>query len=184
MDPLRNNRIHLHGTLGSGKSYLLAALVCLLKREGRRVVYVPDCYELLLCEPAALYMLPAMYSAFHNDSLLGDQIKELVEIFFGKNRTDVKLEWKMTMFSNLAAQVGYPILYIIDQTNALDEGAHDRVSKEKKAQVRRFLDGLSSANMKVSSSTANYVAARYDETRATSETRLEFAQGLNDVSTP
>jgi len=47
MNAMQNNRLHLHGTLGAGKS--LAGLVCQLQREGIRVVYLPDYYELLLC---------------------------------------------------------------------------------------------------------------------------------------
>lgn len=39
MKAMQNNRLHLHGTLWAGKSYLLAGLVCQLQREGVRVVY-------------------------------------------------------------------------------------------------------------------------------------------------
>jgi len=36
----------LQGSLGSGKSHILAALACLLVKEGRRVVYLPDAKRL------------------------------------------------------------------------------------------------------------------------------------------
>jgi len=43
--------LYVYGTSGPGKSHLLAALVCHLIREGKRIFYVPDCSRLLL-EPA------------------------------------------------------------------------------------------------------------------------------------
>lgn len=36
-------QIYLYGTSGSGKSHILAALVCRLIHEGKRVLYVPGC---------------------------------------------------------------------------------------------------------------------------------------------
>lgn len=182
MNAIQDNRLHLHGTLGTGKSHLLAALVCQLQREGMRVVYVPDCYELLLCEPPALYIIPSLYSAFYQDPVLGERVKELTQSFFEEGHTQEDLERGMIMFCNLAAQVGRAILWVIDQANALDDGELDRVSNLKKMQTRRLLDGLSSKHMKVASSTANYSAAKYDETRATSEARFNLYLGLDDVS--
>ena len=182
MNAMQCNRLHLHGTLGAGKSYLLAALVCQLQREGVRVVYLPDCYELLLCEPPVLYILPSLYSAFYQDPVLGRKVNELAQTFFEKGRTREDLEWGMTMFCNLAAQVERPILWVVDQANALDDGEYDRVSSVKKIQTRGLLDGLSSKHMKLSSSTANYSAAEYDQMRATSESRINLYLGLDDVS--
>ena len=182
MNAMQNNRLHLHGTLGAGKSYLLAGLVCQLQREGMSVVYLPDCYELLLCEPSVLYILPSLYSAFYQDPVLGVKVKELAQSCFEKGRTREDLEWGMIMFCNLAAQVGRPILWVVDQANALDDGDYDRVSNAKKMQTRRLLDGLSSKHMKLASSTANYSAAKHDQVRATSESRINLYLGLDDVS--
>ena len=36
-----------YGTHGAGKSYILAALTCLLFVEGVKIVYLPDCREML-----------------------------------------------------------------------------------------------------------------------------------------
>ncbi|KAF8416478.1 hypothetical protein BGX38DRAFT_1147612 [Terfezia claveryi] len=181
MNAMQNNRLHLHGTLGAGKSYLLAGLVCQLQREGMRVIYLPDCYELLLCEPPALYILPSLYLAFYQDPVLGDKVKELTRFFFEKGRTQEDLEWDMIMFCNLAAQVERPIIWVIDQANALDDGEYDRVNNVKKTQTRRFLDRLSSKHMKLASSTANCSAAKHDEIMATSESRFNLYLGLDDI---
>lgn len=184
MNALQNNRLHLQGTLGSGKSYLLAGLVCQLQREGMRVVYLPDCYELLLCEPSVLYILPSLYCAFYQDPVLGRNVKELTQSFFEKGRTWRDLEREMVMFCNLAAQVERHILWVVDQANALDDGEHDRVRNEKKMQTCRLLDGLSSKHMKLECSTGNYSAAKHDQVRATSESQISLYMGLNEVSFP
>src|SRR5205085_9980211 len=42
-----DERIYFYGSSGSGKSHILAALACLLIRQGKRVVYVPDCGTLV-----------------------------------------------------------------------------------------------------------------------------------------
>ncbi|KAF8539196.1 hypothetical protein BDD12DRAFT_633437, partial [Trichophaea hybrida] len=64
----------LHGTLGAGKSYLLAALACLLNKEGAKVVYLPDCREMMgdTCE----YLRSALRLTFtgneRHDAFLAD----------------------------------------------------------------------------------------------------------------
>ena len=185
INPKQQRRLHLHGTLGAGKSHLLAALVCLLKKQGTIVVYLPDCYELLMAEPPCLYVLTALFMAFHNDMHLAKEISNLAQGVLAKDYNYVRLEWEVTVFCNLAAQLGKTIYFIVDQTNVLDDGVSpdDRVSIEKKSQVRKLLDGISSNHIKISSSTANYRAAKCDEFRATSEERVNLYTGLDDVST-
>jgi hypothetical protein len=61
--------LYLYGTSGSGKSHLLAALVYHLIREGKRVIYLPDCSTLLL-EPAQT-IWAALTFAFYDSAVLG-----------------------------------------------------------------------------------------------------------------
>ncbi|RPB21073.1 hypothetical protein L211DRAFT_459528 [Terfezia boudieri ATCC MYA-4762] len=132
-------------------------------------------------ENAVQYIIQSLYSAFYQDPVLGERVKELTQSFFEKGHTQEDLEWRMIMFCNLAVQVERPILWVIDQANALDDGELDRVSNLEKMQTRRLLDGLSSKHMKVASSTANYSAAKYDGIRATSESRFNLYLGLDDI---
>jgi DNA replication protein DnaC len=39
--------LHIHGTMGYGKSHILTVLAGLLSRLGKRTVYLPDCRWLL-----------------------------------------------------------------------------------------------------------------------------------------
>jgi hypothetical protein len=41
-------RLYIQGTMGFGKSHILAALACLLYRQGKVVVFIPDVRALLL----------------------------------------------------------------------------------------------------------------------------------------
>ena len=182
MDPRQRKRLHLHGTLGAGNSYLLAALACQLRKENYCVVYLPDCYEMLMCEPSAIYILPALYAAFCEDVKLGVRVQALYRTILDQTFDPSRLNWELLVFSNVAAQMKKYILFIVDQANALGDGTDHRVSNDKKGEIRQLLDGLSSRHMKLSSSTANYVAAQHDEFRATSERRVTLCRGLNEVS--
>ncbi|KAF8430900.1 hypothetical protein BGX38DRAFT_1230439 [Terfezia claveryi] len=55
----------LHGTVGAGKSHLLAAITCLLIKEGHKVVYLPDCRSLL--KNTFGYLRSALRLTFHKD---------------------------------------------------------------------------------------------------------------------
>ncbi|KAI5792571.1 hypothetical protein DFH27DRAFT_654987 [Peziza echinospora] len=180
MNPRQGKRVHLYGTLGSGKSHLLAALVCMLRKEGLRVVYLPDCYELLISNPPGWYVLKALYATFRHDVDLGHYVFALNQERLSGDPT--RLEQKILAFCNIAADLGKPIIFIVDQANALDDSTegHDRVSNDKKSSVRALLDGMSAEHMKISSSTANYLVAKHDQFRATSETRMTLDGGLDD----
>ena len=181
MNTKQQKQLHIHGTLGAGKSYLLAALVSLLWKEGARVVYVPDCYELLMSEPPVSYLISSLSSCFCNDAELGPEIRKLSHILLDKAYDSTRLEWQVLTFCNLAAKVQKHILFVIDQANALDDSQDDRVSNKKKMEVRKLLDGLSSNHMKISSSTTTYTAARYDQFRATSGRGMNLNMGMDDV---
>ena len=45
---MQNNRLYLHGTLGAGKSHVIAALECLIRKAHPTIsiIYIPDCHEL------------------------------------------------------------------------------------------------------------------------------------------
>jgi hypothetical protein len=58
-------KLSLYGTIGYGKSYLLAALVCYLTVHGTRIVYIPDCRE--CCEEPLTYFQAAMLFTWADD---------------------------------------------------------------------------------------------------------------------
>ena len=130
-----------------------------------------------------MYIIPAVYAAFSSDLQLGKQARNFLKVIEDTNYNPQRLNWELQVFFNQAAAMGKHIMFIVDQANALDQGVHDRVTDKKKMEVRGLLDGFTVNHMKIASSTANYLAAKYDEFRATSEKQLTLLMGLNEVST-
>ena len=173
-DAARSMRYHgtrkyfLHGTLGSGKSYLLAALACLLTKQGMKVVYLPDCGEMM--GDAFEYLRAGLRLAFtgsaEHDALLA-------------NCEDTKGLLKICS----AVSSEYRLLFIVDQVNALDPGDEvtDRFSLDMKRSVRTLLDTITAKHMKISSSSGNYLHAIHDRYRQTGESRIYLYGGLNKV---
>ena len=63
---LHGRRLYfVHGTLGSGKSHMLAALACALIKSGKRVVYLLDCWGLL--KAPFRYLCSALQLTFAKD---------------------------------------------------------------------------------------------------------------------
>src|SRR5215813_2130876 len=91
------------GTIGYGKSHILAAMACYWLKKGEPVVYVPDCQELL--EDPINYLKPAFYLTFHNNQQAQREIAQcntLEEIKDFCNRSPMQF------------------YFIMDQWNALD----------------------------------------------------------------
>ena len=135
-----------------------------------------------MSEPPTHYIITALSIAFCDDIELAPQISALTRALDDEECDSGRLERKVVVFCHRAAQMNKTILFVVDQANALDDSTDDRVSNEKKRDVRKLLDGLSSQHLKISSSTANYRAAKHDECRATSEMRITLYRGLDDVS--
>jgi predicted ATPase len=71
----RFSRFYLYGTIGWGKSYMLAALVCFMVRRGKRVVYLPNCQQML--EHPVEYIKSALMFTFARDEAIQKQVSEL-----------------------------------------------------------------------------------------------------------
>jgi len=76
----------LYGTPGYGKSHLLAALVCYLAAQDVRVVYIPDCRELV--DEFIEYVRAAMLFAWADDITAQEEIMAL------KTEADIRLFFK------------------------------------------------------------------------------------------
>jgi hypothetical protein len=101
------SELYVHGTMGYGKSHILAALACLLRRRGRRIVYMPDCRWML--SDAVLYIKSALLCAFSDplSSTERDTIRDL-------SSYDEILDFCDGLQENR-------LCFIVDQINALDE---------------------------------------------------------------
>jgi hypothetical protein len=158
---------------------MIACLVATLKKEGVLVCYIPDAHELLLSDPPAAYMLEALLSTFEADE---PSLNKLKSLYDGTRVSEEALESNLRFFCGKAAARGDVIKFVVNQANALDDEYDDRISNDRKASVRTFLDGISHRHVKLESSTANYRAGKHDIGRNIGERRLTLNSGLDDVS--
>ena len=168
LDFNRSRMLYIHGSLGVGKSYILAALACLLKTQKRRVVYMPDTRAMLRFP--FRHMHSALLLAYADDTSSTEELRSATSLS------------DLVEFAEQSAATERAY-YIIDQLNALDvqDPSEDRNDNEKKAKVRNFFDELTTMHFRITSSSANYSHGVQDFTRVTGEERLSMNQGLSEV---
>ncbi|KAF8534790.1 hypothetical protein BDD12DRAFT_895078 [Trichophaea hybrida] len=139
--PIRASAIWLYGTMGYGKSHVLAALVCFLMKSGHRVLFLPDC-RAWLDEPET-YLLDAMKLTWADDLVTLrkiDRMKTLPEIIF----------FLQTIYRHQRVRV----IFIVDQMNALQTDPADPEFMNKD-ELRNVLRKSSHNNLRVFSNSAN-----------------------------
>ena len=163
------SRLYIQGTIGYGKSHILAVLVGFLSRKGKRVVYLPDCRELLA--RTMRYMQTALLCAFADPASSGvrDEIRAL------------KSSEEVVAFCEQHRST----YFIIDQINALDfeDANRDRVGNDRKKTAEKFLDELTYGQYRITSASANYKMAVHMGDKEISEKRLALMGGMSEVRT-
>jgi ABC-type glutathione transport system ATPase component len=160
----------LQGTLGSGKSHILAALACLLLKEGKRVVYLPDAR--VLATAVVEYTKEALQLAYADDQALFERIQVLLSIEdivqFALERSSQHEWWYL----------------ICDQMNALDHfpGTANTLSPAAQMEALRFILRLAHPHYFIWSASGNCREAPSDNPRQNSGgKRLLFREGYNRV---
>jgi hypothetical protein len=169
---LRNNRnsntLWVYGTKGYGKSHLLAALACYLTAQGERVVYVPDCRELLEYNPVANF-LAAILFAWADDDTARNQIITLDS-----------QESILHFFENYYQQKA---IFILDQMNGFAEEAEDGpqacIEKEK---IHAWLARCRGWCKAIYSCSANYRSLLYKTQRQNTIMEMNLQGGFTKVS--
>jgi energy-coupling factor transporter ATP-binding protein EcfA2 len=161
-------RLYIHGTMGYGKSHLLAVLAGLLSRSGKRTVYLPDCREFLANK--LRYMQTALLCAFADPSSSDerDRIRGL------ESQEDIIYFCDRQM----------PMYFIVDQMNALDrEDANmDTKDNERKAATQIFLNGLTYGQYRITSASASHRTAVHMAKKQTNDSKLALMGGMSEVS--
>jgi hypothetical protein len=177
---------YFHGTVGAGKSHLLAALACLLTRQGKIVVFIPDCNE-LLADPAG-YFAPALEFAYGNKDLP----PRLQALLLPAPDESTTLE-RLTQFCSHVTENGDRPLFIVDQANALEdaednddpleeaESETQRFDNYRKQVVRSFLRACTAPHTMLAGCTPNCQHPQPDRYSETSGKPIDLYGGLNDV---
>ena len=162
-------RLYIQGTMGFGKSHILAALACLLYRQGNVVVFIHDVRALLL-DPLP-YIKSALLCTFAGPS-------------FKEERNRIRACKSMNAISPFYHGIrSFPYL-IVDQINALElsDLNTDSVARETKDACRVFINSLSVGSFTITSASANHQTAKYMEKKQTNEIKLPMMGGMSPVS--
>jgi hypothetical protein len=145
--------------MGYGKSHLLAALVCLLIKEGKRVVYIPDCGALVM--KPILTLRAALFPVFYGEPKIIEKIMAADGV---------------TQFIRIIQDYENGSLYfVIDQGNALD------MTTNRQAELRDYLREMCKNQHAVYSAGGNYLEGIMNDTRQRQELRIPLFGGLSEA---
>jgi hypothetical protein len=154
--------LYLYGSSGSGKSHIIAALVCRLIREGKHVLYIPDCSKLL------------------ND--FTRIIRSALQFAFYDSKTHLKVIESAQVEGLLAfwANQGNGYL-IVDQVNALDLGSPTTKMDDIKKQVTHYLARMQVGHKYVFSASANEQSNQMAKRKQSGVTVITMNGGMTEV---
>jgi hypothetical protein len=163
-------RLSISGTMGYGKSHILAALAGLLARSGHHVVFLPDARE-MLANPFS-YFQTALLCGFADPASSHSH---------AAIRSCLVLE-DLERF----CQDGVQLIIIVDQINALeeDETCNDIISNEQKRDLHQLLRRLSAHHPYITGASANHRAAQRMKQKQTNDLKNEMIGGMSPVSMP
>jgi hypothetical protein len=156
----KSQDIYLFGSSGAGKSHILAAFVIQLIQEGKKVVYLPDCNNLIRNFEKSIRT--ALYFAFYGDPEACTAIEcargvdDLLE--FSAKHTDKYL--------------------VVDQLNALESGCDD---VEAKRQVRAWLLNMAADHRYIYSASANLRSSQDIKKRQDNIAVIQFYGPMDEV---
>jgi len=167
-DSQHRQAIYVYGGKGLGKSYIFAALACLLVRQGARVVYLPDCRAMLLDD--LVYLKTALIFAFLDSAAHLEDIQRCEDV---ESLAEFCVAFRSTG----------QLFFIVDQLNALDPEltGEDEVSDDQKARLRRQLQRMSARHINITSAAANHKTFKYMATRDTGEQKIPLMGGMTPV---
>ena len=162
------SRVYLQGTMGYGKSHILAALACLLFRLGYRPVYI-DCRK-MLADPLR-YIRFALLGAFADPSSSSQRA----------SIRSLGSETEVVKFCNNQSE---PMYFILDQKNALDlEDANgDDIYDKWKEPLSYFLVRMTVGHYRITSASANHKTAVHMGRKQTGELKMSMMGGMSEGS--
>lgn len=161
--------LYIYGSIGYGKSHILAAMACLLIQQGKRVVYLPDCRAMLA--DFLSYLQAGLLLAF------GDSKHYQRRIQGFKRRTDIIDFCKHISMRNIR------LYFIVDQLNALDEEhSNDDINANlKKNSTIDSLGKIVYNHFVIKSASANHKSAIHMMEKQTNELKISLFGGLTKV---
>ncbi|RHZ66308.1 hypothetical protein Glove_308g2 [Diversispora epigaea] len=153
----------IYGTVGYGKSHILAAIACFLLRNGKRVVYLPDCRKLAV-DPIE-YIQSALFLTYVDDDANINKINAC-ESFD-----------QIIKFCRLLDERLY---FIVDQMNALDEYNDTGINTNLKQEIKGDIDKMCVGHFYIKSSSANNHAVLHLKQKQTNEKKITLYGGFDE----
>lgn len=162
----KSKSLTLYGSAGSGKSYILAALACLLVKRGKNVVYIPNCEALVVGNPTALF-------------------KEILSLTFYP-----AFQKEISAIHNIAGFEGFlagfddgDIICIADDLHELYTKPHDDSAERSqyKALANVIMHIFSSKHVLVFSATKAFIDTQVDLKNQKAEGSRFFINGMTKV---
>ncbi|KAJ7785718.1 hypothetical protein B0H16DRAFT_1487735 [Mycena metata] len=161
----------LGGPIGVGKSHLLAALALFLRRQGKTVVYIPHCGDLL--QSPIRYVVAALLCAFSGAGL--DNKTRRNELRYLKSSEEI-IHWCESQ-----TQRGVQFYFIVDQLNGLEPANSGMTPVRQCEAVKSFLLDLYLNNICIRSSSSSDQDAVGTHARGQREVMLTFNQTLTEA---
>lgn len=158
--------LFLTGPSGTGKSFILAALVRSLIRKGKRVLYIPDCGVLLGDAEKALRK--ALQFTFHDDRVMCRTIN-------GAQGTD-------DLIRIVGRQIDHSLYVVADQCNALDTNGVEDPRYQAKVNARTYIGKLGSSQMFIFSTSGKPRPDRRNDGDGRSVKSIFLHSGLTSVT--
>jgi hypothetical protein len=173
-DQFDYHKLYLYGTIGYGKSHMLAALACLLMQEGKRVVFLPDC-RAMMQEGFGRYLSAGLLLCF------GDSPSRQQEITECGDDPD-----KLDEFCHQLSSRKVFIYFIIDQINAFDSehANEDDVEDEVKSDVQKRITKIASRHYGIWSASANHKSAVHMARKLTNDIKIAVYGGYTMARGP
>jgi hypothetical protein len=158
--------------MGYGKLHILVALVCLLSRSGKHVVYIPDC-RMALDAPLAYIQSALLCALAHPDLQLERQQIHLFKS--NQDALDFVRSWNRTSF-----------YFVVDQANVLDNEDlnHDSATNEQKQKFAMLLRAMYTGHYSITSASVNYKTALAVRSKQNNQDKMELLGGLSRVRLP
>ncbi|PKC55633.1 hypothetical protein RhiirA1_113727 [Rhizophagus irregularis] len=147
----------IYGTIGYGKSHILATIVWFLLRTGKRVVYLPDFHELAI-DPVD-YVKSALYLAYENNNY------KINKIYTCKTLNEIE---------KFCKEESEPLYIVVGQMNFLDS--------HNSTEIIEFLNRIARNHFYIKSSSANnrsVLCLKFLKVKQTNEKRIELYGGFD-----
>lgn len=165
LTPKKRKVVYLRGSMGSGKSHILAAVVCSLFKEHYRPIFISDCRAFV--KNPLLQLKSAMILTFSDDE---DTCRRIY-----KCRDKDQL---LLCMADLTCRYKHKIIFLFDQINALDEDDTSHGTEKEKEPAKELFNLITGVLPLIKAASANHFYAINSKSANTGEILMDLYGGM------